>query len=80
MQIAKWGNSLAVRVPARIIKELGLKEGDEVDIVATRDRMEISRAVRLDTALATIRGLARPLPAGWKIDRESGDGRGHEPA
>lgn len=34
MQIAKWGNSLAVRLPARMVKELGLKAGDEIEITA----------------------------------------------
>ena len=27
MQVAKWGNSLAVRLPADLVRELGLKEG-----------------------------------------------------
>ena len=31
MQVAKWGNSLAVRLPADLVRELGLKEGDQVD-------------------------------------------------
>ena len=34
MQIAKWGNSLAVRLPARMVQELGLKAGDEIEITA----------------------------------------------
>lgn len=80
MQLARWGNSLAIRVPANVVNELGLKEGDEVDIVARRDRFEISRAARRDSALATIRALARPLPPGWKIDQEAGDGRGDDRA
>ena len=33
MQVAKWGNSLAVRLPADLVRELGLKEGDQVDLV-----------------------------------------------
>ena len=33
MQIAKWGNSLAVRLPARMVQELGLKAGDEIEDV-----------------------------------------------
>ncbi len=30
MQVAKWGNSLAVRLPAAVVEALGLKEGDEI--------------------------------------------------
>ena len=33
MQVAKWGNSLAVRLPAELVRELGLKEGDQIDLV-----------------------------------------------
>jgi antitoxin MazE len=29
MQVAKWGNSLALRLPAAIVEALSLKEGDE---------------------------------------------------
>ncbi|HZV21679.1 MAG TPA: AbrB/MazE/SpoVT family DNA-binding domain-containing protein, partial [Hyphomicrobiales bacterium] len=33
MRVAKWGNSLAVRLPASVVEALGLQEGDEVEIV-----------------------------------------------
>ncbi|MEO8164991.1 MAG: AbrB/MazE/SpoVT family DNA-binding domain-containing protein, partial [Betaproteobacteria bacterium] len=38
MQVAKWGNSLAVRLPATVVEVLGLKEGDdlEIDVVGSR--------------------------------------------
>jgi antitoxin MazE len=32
MQVAKWGNSLAVRLPASVVDALELKEGDEIEI------------------------------------------------
>lgn len=32
MQIARWGNSLAVRIPAPLVAELGLSEGKEVSL------------------------------------------------
>jgi len=34
LQIAKWGNSLAVRLPAALIKEIGWHAGDLIDISA----------------------------------------------
>ena len=74
MQVAKWGNSLAVRIPAAIVTRLDLKEGDEVSIVASAGRFELARAER-DQAMATIRGLARALPPGWKIDRDEANSR-----
>src|SRR5438552_13260285 len=37
MQVSKWGNSLAVRLPKKLVEELGLKEGDELNVVAAKD-------------------------------------------
>ncbi|MGB0513791.1 MAG: AbrB/MazE/SpoVT family DNA-binding domain-containing protein, partial [Wenzhouxiangellaceae bacterium] len=37
MQVAKWGNSLAVRLPAELVRQLGLKEGDEIALTAGED-------------------------------------------
>jgi antitoxin component of MazEF toxin-antitoxin module len=34
MQVAKWGNSLAVRLPKKLVDELGLKPGDEISLVS----------------------------------------------
>jgi len=30
LQIAKWGNSLALRIPSEIVRQLGLREGATV--------------------------------------------------
>lgn len=38
MRVAKWGNSLAVRLPAKLVNELGVKEGDEVSIAVKGER------------------------------------------
>ena len=44
MRVARWGNSLAVRLPASLVETLGLQEGDEVEIViAGTHRFEIER-------------------------------------
>ena len=32
MQVAKWGNSLAIPLPATVVEALGLKEGDEIEV------------------------------------------------
>nr|WP_298139523.1 AbrB/MazE/SpoVT family DNA-binding domain-containing protein [Acidiferrobacter sp.] len=32
MQVATWGNSLAIRLPAIVVGALGLTEGDEIEI------------------------------------------------
>jgi hypothetical protein len=44
MHVAKWGNSLAVRLPRALVDELRLKAGDEVEVVdATRERLAVAR-------------------------------------
>lgn len=30
LQISKWGNSLALRIPSAIVRQLGLRDGDSV--------------------------------------------------
>ena len=76
MQIAKWGNSLAVRLPTAVVEALGLKEGDEIDIKIAGERafdVELDRS--RERALERIRALRRPLPAGWKFDRDEANAR-----
>jgi len=35
LQVAKWGNSLAVRLPAECTRAAGLREGDSVEAEVT---------------------------------------------
>jgi antitoxin MazE len=71
MQVAKWGNSLAVRLPAAVVEALGLKEGDQIEIRIAGDRQfEVSRDRRPQKALARLRRLRRPLPPGFTFDRQ----------
>ena len=35
LQLAKWGNSLAVRLPAECVRATGLRQGDSVDAEIT---------------------------------------------
>jgi len=49
MKVAKWGNSLAVRIPAPLALELGLKGGDEVELVRNPEGvLEVSREIHLE--------------------------------
>ena len=71
MQVAKWGNSLAVRLPAAVVEALDLKEGDEIDIAVVGDRaFDVGRDRSRERALERIRSLRKPLPAGWTFDRD----------
>jgi antitoxin MazE len=74
MQIGKWGNSLAVRLPRSIVTKLNLKEGDMIAAHALEDALRESAMTR-SQALERIKTLRRPLPADWKFDREEANAR-----
>lgn len=71
MQISRWGNSLAIRIPSVVVEALQLKEGDEVEVtVAGLRQLSVDRDRKREKALEVLRRLARPFPPGWKFDRE----------
>lgn len=76
MQVSKWGNSLAVRLPAAVVEALELKDGDQIEIriVGSRE-FEIGRDRSREEALKRLRTLRRPLPAGFIFDRAEANGR-----
>lgn len=70
MIVAKWGNSLAVRLPAAVVEALGLKEGDDIQIdVAGERAFELSRAPTRTDLLARLRKHRGRLPADFRFDR-----------
>jgi antitoxin MazE len=76
MQVSKWGNSLAVRLPASVVEALELKEGDEIEItIAGKREFKVARDRSREKALEAIRRLARPLLPGFKFDRQEANGR-----
>ena len=76
MRVAKWGNSLAVRLPDAVVKALGLKTGDEIEIVLSGSRcFEVGRDVGRERAMVRLRALKKPLPKGFRLDREEANGR-----
>jgi len=71
MQVSKWGNSLAIRIPADVVRALGLKEGDELDIRATGERtMEVRHRLTPAELVAHMASLKLKLPDGYKFNRE----------
>lgn len=78
MRVAKWGNSLAVRLPARLVQELGVKEGDEVSLTAKGEKAIEIEAARRPTAeelLARVKDIRDKFPADFKFDREDANAR-----
>jgi antitoxin MazE len=70
MRVAKWGNSLAVRLPAALVEALELRVGDQIEIsVSGARRFDVARDASAGKALKRIRQLRRPPPAGFRFDR-----------
>ena len=77
MQVAKWGNSLAVRLPTAVVEALELKEGDNIEIeVADTHNFGIRRKPGNLELLARLRKFRGRLPADFKFDRDEAHGRG----
>jgi len=71
MKLAKWGNSLAVRIPADVVAKLGIAPNEEVEIKVTGENsFEVTRDCRRQEAIEAIRKMAKPLPPGYKFNRE----------
>lgn len=70
MQVARWGNSLAVRLPAAVVEALDLKEGDDIEIQVAGTRLfEIGKKAGKQELLARLRKFRGRLPENFKFDR-----------
>jgi antitoxin MazE len=49
VRVAKWGNSLAVRIPKAVAEQARLKEGDAVSIEVVDGHIELRSAERIPT-------------------------------
>ena len=70
MQVAKWGNSLAVRLPSSVVQALDLKEGEEIDLhVAGERSLEVTKQPNAKELLTRLRKFRGRLPASFRFDR-----------
>jgi antitoxin MazE len=70
MQVSKWGNSLAIRLPSAVVDALGLKEGDQIEVqVAGKRVFEVAKVPSTRELLARLRKFRGRLPATFKFDR-----------
>ena len=77
MQVSKWGNSLAVRLPAAVVDALNLKEGDDIEIqVAQARTFEIAKKPSPRELLKRLRKFRGRLPADFRFDRLEANERG----
>lgn len=76
MRVAKWGNSLAIRLPAAVVEALELKAGDDIEIyVADAREFAVSRKPGREELLQRLRAFRGRLPADFKFDREEANAR-----
>jgi antitoxin MazE len=76
MQVAKWGKSLAVRLPKRLVDEMKLKPGDEVEVVKAEGReVAIEKVDRRERFLKAMEQFRWPVPEGYKFDRDEANER-----
>lgn len=76
MLVSKWGNSLAIRLPKTLVEEMGLTEGDDIDIVPAGDRRIAIIARDGRTAfLEKLRALQEPAPEGFRWSRDEANER-----
>jgi antitoxin MazE len=76
MQVSKWGNSLAIRLPASVVEALELKEGDDIEVrVAGTGTFEVERTPSREEWLKRLRRFRGIIPADFKFDREEANAR-----
>ena len=70
MQVARWGNSLAIRLPAAVVEALDLKEGDDIQVhVAGTGALEVEKTPSVQELLERLRKYRGRLPEGFRFDR-----------
>ncbi len=70
MQVAKWGNSLAIRFPASLVAALDLKEGEEVELHLVGEKsFEVAKKPTTSELLSRLRNLRGRMPADFHFDR-----------
>lgn len=79
MQVSKWGNSLAVRLPKALVEKLGLKEGDDVEITGNgAGALRVGRSRSREDALKALKRLRKYrglMPEGFKFNRDEANER-----
>jgi antitoxin MazE len=76
MKVARWGNSLAVRLPAAVVRTLGLREGDNVEMqIAGPRSITVAKTLDVREALARLHKFRGRLPAGFQFNRDEANRR-----
>jgi antitoxin MazE len=76
MQVFKWDNDLAVVLPVTLVEKMGLKVGDELDIVDVVERtLLVQKEDQREAALERLASRNWTLPPDYKFDRDEANER-----
>lgn len=71
MQVSKWGNSLAIRLPAAVVEALELRDGDDIEVrVADARAFEVKKTPGKQEWLKRLRKFRGRLPADFVFERD----------
>lgn len=77
MMVAKWGNSLAIRIPKAVAEVLELAEGDQIEVRVLDPRtFEVAKRATPRELLARLRKYRGLIPADFVFDRDEANERG----
>ncbi len=70
MKVVRWGNSLAVRLPVKLVRELDLTQGDRIELIRDNDVLRVQRLQRTGEVLDGLRQFRGRLPANERLGRD----------
>ena len=68
VKINKWGNSFAIRIPAKIVSELTLNENSKLNILTQDDKIIIQKRLSLAEKCNLINDKNRNVDSAWAND------------
>jgi len=78
IQVGKWGNSLGVRIPGKLAKELGLHEGSELDLQQVAGSLVLRPLIKEEFVYSLEEMLARVTPDSIHSESDWGAAKGRE--
>lgn len=75
MQLAKWGDDFAVRLPKEMVEALAVELGDELDVRVQDGSLCIRRKRTHEEVSESLKRFQGWMPEDFKFDREEANGR-----
>ena len=75
MQLAKWGDDFAVRLPKEMVEALAGELGEELDVRVQNGSLRIRRKRTREDVLESLKRFQGWMPEDFKFDREEANAR-----